>query len=169
MTPEYRYTLRRELASLPILFPKRVLFCALNPSTATATEDDPTVRRMIGFAQREGATEMRLVNIYAARATDPSDLWRMADPIGRFNDEHIAREAEAADVMIAAWGATARAQARASVVLAIMRQHGPVYRLGDTTQHGAPRHPLYLRGDMPLDVHAERYRWEPVGDPRPRH
>ena len=160
MEPEYRYTLDRVLVPDIRLFTgaaryKRVLFCALNPSTATAERNDPTVRRMMGFARRFGGTRMRLVNLYAARATDPRDLWKFDEPVGPMNDYHINREARAADVRIAAWGANPKARDRASKVLDIMRQHGPVYRLGRATKAGHPGHPLYLRKDSPLQRHAD--------------
>ena len=46
----YRYTLRRQWdASKPY-----VLFVMLNPSTADATQNDPTIRRCIGFAKSVG-------------------------------------------------------------------------------------------------------------------
>ena len=152
--PEYRYVLSRLLVPLPVVRPRRVLFCALNPSTATETRDDPTVRRMTGFAWRFDATEMRLVNLFAARATRPDRLWKLDDPVGPLNDSHIEREAEAADIAIAAWGATAKARRRAGVVLEIMRRYGPVYRLGGTTKEGCPQHPLYLPAEVELEVHA---------------
>lgn len=154
MTPEYRYTLRRELQAPPVLFPKRILFCALNPSTATETEDDPTVRRMIGFAKRFGASEMRLVNLFAARTTNPLKLWLFDDPVGPENDLWTEREAMQADVIVAAWGATGKAPERAGAVLEILRRHGNVHRLGDPTRGGMPRHPLYLPGDTELEIHA---------------
>ena len=149
---KYRYTLTRQFENGSA--PKRVLFCALNPSTATATQDDPTVRRMIHFAKRLGASEMRLVNLYALRSTEPSKLWRVRDPVGPDNDLYISRQALLADVIIAAWGAATLAQRRADAVLAILRRHGDVYRLGPTSLLGHPRHPLYLRADTPLEIHA---------------
>ena len=154
MTPEYRYTLERCLSPMPFFPQRRIMFCALNPSTATADKDDPTVRRMIGFAWRFAATEMRLVNLYAARSTDPSNLWRFYDPVGPLNDDHICQEAFEADVVIAAWGANLRAQERARRVLSLMRRYGHVYRLGDPTRAGCPRHPLYLPAELDLQVHA---------------
>lgn len=44
----YRYTLSRKWNSEN---PKTLLFCMLNPSTADANLDDPTIRRCIGFAK----------------------------------------------------------------------------------------------------------------------
>jgi hypothetical protein len=44
----YRYELARHISHDPAT----VLFIGLNPSSATAAEDDPTVRREVGFARR---------------------------------------------------------------------------------------------------------------------
>ena len=47
----YRYWLEREVApGLPGILD----FICLNPSTADAETDDPTVRRMVGFARQWG-------------------------------------------------------------------------------------------------------------------
>src|SRR5689334_20041621 len=62
----YRYRLTRRWGDGPAL-----LFVMLNPSTADATEDDPTIRRCTGFAKREGMPAIEVVNLFAWRATDP--------------------------------------------------------------------------------------------------
>ena len=106
---EYRYIYTRDLGSLLTLeAPRRVLFCMLNPSTATAETDDPTIRRVIQFAAREDATELAVVNLFAARATDPRKLPAFDDPVGPDNDTIIEQPAAAADLIIAAWGVTTR-------------------------------------------------------------
>ena len=46
----FRYTLTRTWDETK----SGVAFICLNPSTATATEDDPTIRRCIGFAKTWG-------------------------------------------------------------------------------------------------------------------
>lgn len=66
----YRYRLWRTWApELP-----RMAWIMLNPSTADAEVDDPTIRRCVGFAKREGCGGIEVVNLYAYRSTDPSVL-----------------------------------------------------------------------------------------------
>lgn len=47
------------------------MFIGLNPSTADETQDDPTVRRCIRYAQSWGYGALYMTNIFAFRATDP--------------------------------------------------------------------------------------------------
>jgi hypothetical protein len=77
-TRRYRYTLHRRLAGGA----GRLCFCMLNPSTADARVDDPTVRRCVGYALAWGFAELECVNIFALRSTDPRALARADDPVG---------------------------------------------------------------------------------------
>jgi hypothetical protein len=148
----YRYTLDRVWdASLPI-----ALFIMLNPSTADASEDDPTIRRCISFAKREGCGALTVVNLFALRSTDPGALTAHPDPVGPDNDLHIALAlGKQPEIVIAAWGAHSFARARAEAVTSILALTWQVNCLG-VTKDGDPRHPLYVRGDAPL------IPWPPV-------
>ena len=160
MPTTYRYILSRELWNLLTASTgRRLLFCLLNPSTATAARDDPTSRRIRHFGRREGGTLARLINLYAAISTDPKALRWLADPVGPDNDAVIVREAAAADLVIAGWGRLARKtdRTRAAHVLELLRRYGDVHRLGPPTDDGQPRHPLYLPNEGPgsaLQLHA---------------
>ncbi|NYJ75100.1 DUF1643 domain-containing protein [Allobranchiibius huperziae] len=127
-------------------------FIMLNPSTADADVDDPTIRRCIGFARREGCTGLVVVNLYAWRATKPADLWTADDPVGPENDEAISGALRLARLhggpVIAAWGAHARSD-RVGAVRELTRGVVALTCLG-VTEGGHPRHPLYVRGDQPL-------------------
>lgn len=142
----YRYRLTRQWAAGPLL-----PFVMLNPSTADALADDPTIRRCIGFARREGAAGILVANLYALRATDPAVMLHDPDPVGPENDEHL-RELQAmaawdGSPIIAAWGVNAEPE-RVEAARAILSR-GDLRCLG-VTKAGAPRHPLYVRGDAPL-------------------
>ena len=76
----------------------------LNPSTADQTQDDPTIRRVMHFADREGYDYLSVVNLYAARSTNPRHLALFDDPIGPGNDSRIRAETARADFVVAAWG-----------------------------------------------------------------
>ncbi len=116
----------------------------LNPSTADAETDDPTIRRCIGFARKWGFQELQVGNLFAWRATDPRELKQALDPVGPENDRHLMTMSGCADVVIAAWGARGNYRNRAAEVLDLLE--GTVYHLGLTKQ-GHPKHPLYLRAD----------------------
>lgn len=136
----YRYRLTRRWAAGPL-----VPFVMLNPSTADAEVDDPTIRRCVGFARQLGAGGLLVVNLYAYRATKPADLFRAEDPVGPDNDEVLLETAWDADlaggILIAAWGANARPD-RVEHVLALT--DGVPWRALGVTAAGAPRHPLYV-------------------------
>jgi hypothetical protein len=148
---QYRYTLHRRIPSV-LRWVKPCLFVMLNPSTADATMDDPTIRRCLGFAKREGCTGLTVVNLFALRATDPSELAKHPDPIGADNAKHIAEEIDVHQrigLVIAAWGAHPMACARSLYATRSALLSAGALCLG-TTKDGSPRHPLYVKADQPL-------------------
>lgn len=96
----YRYRLHRTWDSAK----PTVAFLMLNPSTADATEDDPTIRRCIGFAKEWGYGTLIVGNLFALRSTDPERLTEHPEPVGPENDAHLMSICGAADQTIAAWG-----------------------------------------------------------------
>lgn len=143
---EYRYRLSRIWDERK----KPLVFLMLNPSTADAMTDDPTIRRCMGFARRERAGGLVVVNLYGLRATNPKRLWDHTDPIGPTNDRHLVRAASEGK-LVCAWGGNAPSN-RVAYVRALLDRHR--WSCLGTTQAGAPRHPLYIRSDQPL----ERYQ-----------
>jgi hypothetical protein len=138
----YRYSLTRRW------YPgggQLCLFVMLNPSTADASIDDPTIRRCMSFADTWHYGGIVVVNVYAYRATQPADLWRAQDPHGPENRDFINSSLWQTDLTIAAWGNNARKEDALHVYWMLMAER-PVYCLG-VTGKGFPKHPLYLRKD----------------------
>lgn len=119
----------------------------LNPSTADANQDDPTIRRCINFAKDWGYGGIYVVNVYAYRATDPRTMGGVRDPQGPEWARWMS-EALGAGQPIAAWGNNAGAAGRemSDMLLRQRLPFPPVLCLGITGQ-GQPRHPLYVRAD----------------------
>ncbi|MFK7732938.1 MAG: DUF1643 domain-containing protein [Pseudomonadales bacterium] len=126
-------------------------FVMLNPATADANRNDPTIRRCMGFAARENCTELSVVNLYSLRAVKPPDL--LAAPTrARYRKKNLNVCAEAmanAELIICAWGVHAEAP-RVAEFMAKAKEMGVKLHCLGTTKHGAPRHPLYLRLNAPL-------------------
>jgi hypothetical protein len=139
---KYRYWLTRVWDdSLPV-----VVFVMLNPSTADASIDDPTIRRCIAFAKLWSYGGLTVVNLYAWRATDPSELPKAVDPVGPQNDTAIKVAVEGRDV-VCAWGAHMPRSRRPSVVMGILTANARSVACLGCTSSGRPRHPLYLKAD----------------------
>jgi len=134
----YRYSLTREWGS-----GGTVVVVGLNPSTADASIDDPTVRRCIRFAGAWGFGRLVIINLFAFRSTDPSRLYHVDDPIGPMNDRCIRREIGEADLVLVAWGNRGKILDRDKAVLAWL----PNPHCIGVTDQGHPRHPLYVRSD----------------------
>jgi hypothetical protein len=129
-------------------------FVMLNPSTADADQDDPTIRKCIGFAERQACGGIDVVNLYAYRATKPADLKRAGYPRGPENDRFIAAAARESGRVVCAWGVNARSLSRPAEVLALLRGCGVRPLVLATSADGVPLHPLMLPYSMrptPLD------------------
>lgn len=137
----YRYMLRRVWDSSRPL----VCFICCNPSTADATHDDPTVRRLIGYARDWGYGGLVLVNLYAWRATKPSDIYKQTDPVGPDNDSTIQLAALLAARVVVAWGAFGAHLNRDRQVAELLRSAGVEPYAIAVNADGSPGHPLYLR------------------------
>ena len=135
--------------------PKACLFIMLNPSTADANADDPTIRRCVSFAKSLNFERLEVVNLFAYRATNPKDLLALdaaADPVGPRNQDVIEQAAADAGVIICAWGAHGGHIEQDQTVLGWLDRairQPPRHALGFTAS-GQPRHPLYLKTNSPL-------------------
>lgn len=144
----YRYTLTR-LVDPELLGPYRgtVNFVMLNPSTADAQVDDPTVRKCMGFAGRWGFQRLVVTNLYALRATDSTKLLDHRDPVGPGNDAAIREAAEIADLVLVAWGngpgPSLHLERRAEHVAGLIQK--PLFCIEKNLATGTPRHPLYIQ------------------------
>lgn len=131
----YRYTLWRRWGD-----GKACMFVGLNPSTADADIDDPTIRRCVNFARAWGFDALVMTNLFAWRATDPRDMMAAVDPVGVDNDWWLQAASVGCGLTVAAWGAGGAYQGRGVEVRRMLRE--PHYlRL---TKSGQPGHPLYL-------------------------
>ncbi|MEO1575545.1 MAG: DUF1643 domain-containing protein [Pseudomonadota bacterium] len=142
----YRYVLTRTIGD-PKPGCKRCLFVMLNPSTADASEDDPTIRRCMGYAKAWGAAELTVVNLYALRATDPAELWKVDDPVGPQNGFYMFAALSLHHQVVCAWGANAEPDAVLHFERRARLARVPLLCLG-INKDGSPKHPLYLRKDL---------------------
>lgn len=146
---EYRYRLWRTWdVDKPVL-----AFVMLNPSTADESDDDPTIRRCLGYAKDWGYGKLVVGNLFAYRTSDPSNLRDAEDPVGPENDDHLRSIWDEADKVIAAWGTDGALYERGREVTDMLDTD--LYAL-DTTKEGHPNHPLY----QPADADPIRYTTE---------
>ncbi|MCJ8340458.1 MAG: DUF1643 domain-containing protein [Pseudomonadales bacterium] len=136
---KYRYVLWRTWdETLPL-----VMIIGLNPSTADAVNNDPTITRCINFAKTWGYGGLCMTNLFAYRATDPKVMKAQTEPIGVDNDFWLKKLAEDADKVIAAWGNNGSYLNRSA---SVSNMFGNLYCIG-VNKSGEPEHPLYIKAD----------------------
>jgi hypothetical protein len=146
----YRYELRR-------VWDKNLLvleWIMLNPSTADASIDDPTIKRCIAFARAWGFGGIVVRNLYAWRATNPAELVNLSDPVGPDNRAQLS--STDADLTVVAWGANVAATGWWNGYpfgwqKTVIKRDLPLMCLG-TNANGSPKHPLYVRSSRSLEV-----------------
>lgn len=140
----YRYWLSRRWS----MGNRTVMFVGLNPSTADASQDDPTIRRCVGFARQWGFDRLYMCNVCAYRSTDPKALRHVPDPVGPANRETLELLVGEAELIVAAWGKenlTGPGRWLARWILSL-----PQTRCLGKNKDGTPKHPLYLAANTEL-------------------
>jgi len=133
------------------------VFIMLNPSTANAFIADPTITRCRGFAERERAGGLVVVNLFGFRSTDPKVLIHHRNPVGSSNDGILLATVQNARLVIAAWGVPGRLHDRDRKILRLLAEHGVQPMCLDTTKDGMPKHPLYVKADQPLQPYQPEH------------
>jgi hypothetical protein len=144
---KYRYRLTRDFG---MIGNGACCFVMLNPSTADAANDDPTIRRCIGFARNLNCSRLEVVNLFAYRSTNPDVLSAMSKDvaIGPENDRHIAEACVSSRIVICAWGNHGLLFGRGDYVITGLRALGKTpTALKINRKTGQPAHPLYLKSD----------------------
>lgn len=146
----YRYHLWRRWAE-----GRSMIWVMVNPSTADAETDDPTIRRCMGFARREGCGGIDVINLFALRSKDPSVLKTHPDPNGPDNpDTWLGTLDPTRGPIVVGWGGSVgkKLRARSTAYAA----HGALLmglgRCLGKTKAGEPLHPLFIEGDRPLEL-----------------
>ncbi len=129
---------------------KTLIFCGLNPSTATTEKSDPTIRRVQKFADKFGYDSFLMINLYALRSTDPSRLPNILDE--KLHQENITalfshmRMNDSRFDLVGCWGNKIESREYLSYCFKDIwkncSQHiKNFYRLGDLTVLHHPKHP----------------------------
>lgn len=139
---QYRYELVRRWNKGPL-----ACWVMLNPSTADASLDDPTIRKCIKFTRTWGLAGLVVVNLFAYRATDPKALKAVDDPVGPENDDAIHDAAVGSRALIVAWGKHGSLRGRSEAVADILRAIPQTPLALVENLDGSPQHPLYIRDD----------------------
>jgi len=125
----------------------KVMFIMLNPSTADADIDDPTIRRCIGFAKSWGFGGLYVGNLFAYRSTQPNGLLEPDDAVGIDNNYHLQEMSKECEIAICAWG-------NSPILSKIKPKHEPLKYVGiplhyiELSKNGTPKHPLYLKSEL---------------------
>lgn len=149
---KYRYFLWRTFADGADAAP--LVFGCLNPSRAGADpkDSDPSVGRMMGFAAREKAGGLIVVNLSPFVATDPKEMeaaHRSGVDVLHTEFSRLAyRKAADFGAFVVAWGGGVKpCRWLGPHVTMMLHIAGTARCLGRTENgKGQPRHPLYLSG-----------------------
>ena len=131
-----------------------LVVCMFNPSTADGQRDDPTILRLCAWAKLWGYGGIRVVNLFAFRASSPAVMMAREDAVGPENAGHIKDALIYARVnggkVLVAWGNDGDHRDRAGMVddRSGDRTHsGGEGLLGERETPRTPADPLLQDGD----------------------
>ena len=165
----YRWSLRRAWGQGPC-----VGWAMLNPSTADATRDDPTLWQIMCISLRLGFGSLVVVNVYPFRSSTIQGLGKWLQTWSHYalepdinaraavewNQIKAAKALRGCETVVAAWGASA---SKTDVATWISKVEdglgGPIaWKCLGVTASKAPRHPL-ARGKHRIPADQQLLSW----------
>jgi hypothetical protein len=143
----YRYALIREWDETR----PKLCVIGLNPSTADHAISDPTITRCVKRANSLACGGLVMLNLFAYRATDPTVMKSIADPIGPANDIALTVLSKGQPIVLGAWGNDGIFRNRAAQVTSLLLNAGVTIHALAITKQNQPQHPLYVSyGTAPM-------------------
>lgn len=119
-----------------------VMFIGLNPSTANAKDDDPTIRRVRQMAKSWGYGGVFMMNLFTYISTDPKQL-NMEDGNVSDADWWLRHFGNSSEQVIFAWG-NFKVLGRDIEVKSMFENAKALH----INKNGSPKHPLYVKSDV---------------------
>jgi hypothetical protein len=117
----------------------KVMFIGLNPSTANAVSDDPTIRKIKKIANHNGFGGVYMMNLFTFISTDPEKLDKENGNI--FNaDTWLSIISDRCTGVVFAWGSF-KVFGRDKEVISLFDEACAL----KINQNGSPKHPLYCK------------------------
>jgi len=119
-----------------------VMFVGLNPSTANAENDDPTIRRVMSIAKHHGFGGIWMVNCFPCITAYPKDIVIDYDEF-EINEEYIKKISASCSEVVFAWG-NFKEPGQHGRDARLMRMF-PDAKCLQKNKNGSPKHPLYVK------------------------
>ena len=151
---QYRYRLWRKWGE-----GSNIMFIGLNPSTANESTNDPTIRRLIGFAKQWEYTGISMYNLFGLVSAYPEALLTNKDPIQEpntnLNNEWLMNGFMSHETIVFCWGSwkISNLNDRVKTIVDELKtpfQSGKKVMCFGTNKDGQPKHPLYLNKNTEL-------------------
>lgn len=159
---KYRYSLSRIWDHSA----DQIIFVGLNPSTADADKDDPTIRKLVAYSKRWGYGGFTIVNIFAYRSTDPALLLTLdkTTAIGELNGMYLRKylgqqiidKKKYFPEVVIMWGTKGYIHDQHKSILEWLQFLEQELHCFELSKDGYPKHPLYL----PLNLKPVLYEYE---------
>jgi len=131
----YRYSLFRTWdTKLP-----KAMCIGLNPSTASAVKNDPTITNLAAMLKRLGYGGFYMMNLFAIISPKPEVILTCSDPIGE-NEKHLELVSRICQDVIFCWGNFKQAEKR---ILEVAPRY-PNAKCFGKNKNGTPCHPLAM-------------------------
>lgn len=138
---EFRFSLTKEGN-------KKLVVFGVNPSTANEQNSDPTITKVMGFADRNGFDGFIMLNLYPQRCTNPTDLDKeINEELHRQNLEEIRLSVCDMEKPVVLFGFGDTINLRPYLkrcfkeIINVLATYNPQWKnIGTLTKNGNPRH-----------------------------